>query len=882
MRILLLFLISVKISWSVHTCNALIVPSTPLTTVGPTMTNGNNGPSLFAPFAARQISDDTVDLKPCEENEHRPKSSMNHRRARFRKQLVSKIKISLAFLSPVAMASSTIALVASPQKAHAGAPVMAMPKMKTRDPAQEAFDRHEKQLMTEAQTELSDFQSKAREIEQQEGPAARTRFENEYKESQEAKVGAFKEGLRELKRNLLDQGIDPFQDIEGKRQVIFYEKGVDLGEVDGTKFNMEKRYATQGSERSYAFIKKSNREVIKAMVQDLKNRGMDPLEYFERNPAKIDMVLNLPADKAAVLATKYNENLELYGQIMPPKDGEKSIKEMISERGDTSNQKQKANNKADQKRLKAEAKAKVASDKAETKAKAKEEKEQIKKEKQAAKEDLKKEKDLAEASAIAATASSMHATAALSPPTDIGDSLDSLPQSVNDENSPIDGSDGVITNDHAVAMTDGAPSVAGKKRSGGIKIIPAAVVIASVGGGAFALKMVRDRSDAEEDERRRQFKLLMGEVEGQPSESTDDSAGLDGNTLSDLMFEYENLTEEDNEDNDVNPPETIELSTPKPKKRRGLKSVFGKKKNGREVDIASLVAPSAKASEFSKILAKVLTFGAPGRFPEVTKLPGDMPMETFDIEKATNVLKEAQDSTGITKEESAEIFANVVNCMLIDIVDLASTSLKEEDQKVTTDAISIVITFMDLAAQLYTSIADGIDIVPVTYGGEISKKKLEQMFSTYAISGMMNMSDIDEKFDDRVSLLQDVFQISSKKAEGLMSKAMQKNMMEMMKSGEMPEGMEDMMKGMEGMGGLPGMDGDEEPDPEQVKEMLKALKDLKDSGSLPESELNEVKKQFEEAFGSKIDELMKNASESGEEIGEADKELLDLMKAILD
>jgi len=78
------------------------------------------------------------------------------------------------------------------------------------------------------------------------------------------------------------------------------------------------------------------------------------------------------------------------------------------------------------------------------------------------------------------------------------------------------------------------------------------------------------------------------------------------------------------------------------------------------------------------------------------------------------------------------------------------------------------------------------------------------------------------------------------------------------------------------------MDGDEEPDPEQVKEMLKALKDLKDSGSLPESELNEVKKQFEEAFGSKIDELMKNASESGEEIGDADKELLDLMKAILD
>ena len=36
MRIFLLFLISVKIFWSVHTCNALIVPSTHFTTVGPT------------------------------------------------------------------------------------------------------------------------------------------------------------------------------------------------------------------------------------------------------------------------------------------------------------------------------------------------------------------------------------------------------------------------------------------------------------------------------------------------------------------------------------------------------------------------------------------------------------------------------------------------------------------------------------------------------------------------------------------------------------------------------------------------------------------------------------------------------------------------------
>jgi hypothetical protein len=161
------------------------------------------------------------------------------------------------------------------------------------------------------------------------------------------------------------------------------------------------------------------------------------------------------------------------------------------------------------------------------------------------------------------------------------------------------------------------------------------------------------------------------------------------------------------------------------------------------------------------------------------------------------------------------------------------------------------------------------------------------MYSTYAASGMMDMASMDEKFDDRVSLLQDVFQISPKKAEGLMTKAMQKNMMEMMKSGNMPDGMEDMMKGMEGMpgmdGGMPGMGMDgEEPDPEQLKEMLRALKEMKDSGSIPESELAEVKKQFKESFGSNIDEVMKGASDSGEELGQQDQELLDLMKSILD
>jgi hypothetical protein len=156
------------------------------------------------------------------------------------------------------------------------------------------------------------------------------------------------------------------------------------------------------------------------------------------------------------------------------------------------------------------------------------------------------------------------------------------------------------------------------------------------------------------------------------------------------------------------------------------------------------------------------------------------------------------------------------------------------------------------------------------------------MYSKYAVSGMMSM---DENFSARVGLLQDVFSITEKKAEGLMMKAMQKNMMKMLKDGEGMEGMEEMMAAMGGEGGLEGlagmgMDGEEGPSPEQLKEMLLALKTMKDSGTIPPDELEAVRSQFREAFGSSIEEVMANKDQ--ESMSENDKELLDLMKSILD
>ena len=92
------------------------------------------------------------------------------------------------------------------------------------------------------------------------------------------------------------------------------------------------------------------------------------------------------------------------------------------------------------------------------------------------------------------------------------------------------------------------------------------------------------------------------------------------------------------------------------------------------------------------------------------------------------------------------------------------------------------------------------------------------------------------------------------------------------------------MGGMDGLGGMPGMLGEdgEAPSPEQLKEMLMTLKQLKDAGQIPPGEMETVKDQFKEAFGASIDEVMKDADAQGGDISAEDKELLDLMKSILD
>ena len=798
------------------------------------------------------------------------------------------------------------------QAAHASAPVMAMPKAEGRDPGSEALLEQERRMTAAAQKELQDISAKARQIEAAQGKGARQKFEKQVQEQKQQQAAEKAAGLVELKRNLLRQGIDPNTDIEGKRQVIFYEKGIDLGDVPGTPFHLEKELERTSPKRSIAVQKKAHREAVACMVQDMENRGdIDPVEYFAGHQDKTMALMDLPTARVNALLQEYKTNLEQYGQITVPKPGEMSAKEKMALREQQQQKQQAAKDPAAKKaareqakRAKAEQQAKAKAEREQIKAERKAERERARAQARATKEEAKQAKQAAKAAATAAAA----AAAATGAATAVGSQAAGAGLEVGQPQqqqtatatetvveAPMQG-ENMIEDAGESAAAPSALSPQKVSPSPGISPFSVVTGVAVVGGGGYMFKFLSDKAAKDEDERQRQFRLLMGDGDSKDDSPSSSSSSSTTATLDEIGTEGDIPASPKDTSTASTPatsapapaPEPV-IEAPKKQRRLGIKKMFGKKSD-RVTDLNQVVGEGGKAPEFATLLAKILTFGAPGRFPAVLQLGGgEMPMDTFDLETAKKLLSEQREASGLELKDSAEIFADVVNCMLIDIVDLASTSLKEKDDDVTIKSINIVVDFMNHAASLYDSVAEGVVIKPVTYGGNLSKGKLEQMYSTYAVSGMMGMfggsdgeSNLADDFDNRVALLQDVFQISEKKAEGLMMKAVQKNMMEMLKDGKGMEGMEEMLGGMSGLGGMPGMGEDGEgPSPEQLKEMLIQLKEMKDAGSIPAEEFNDVRKQFKEAFGANIDDFTKDVGSEGE-LSETDKELLDLMKAIME
>jgi len=170
-------------------------------------------------------------------------------------------------------------------------------------------------------------------------------------------------------------------------------------------------------------------------------------------------------------------------------------------------------------------------------------------------------------------------------------------------------------------------------------------------------------------------------------------------------------------------PPTPLAAPPAPKSK--LKKMFSRStKPTRPTNLDAVL----KESGFARQLATQLTFGARGRFPS---------LETTTTPSPLSELTSLRDAAGLTDVLAAETFAGVVNCMLIELIDLASSTLLEEEA-ITVKALDIVLEFTEHAGELYEAVAGGVVIEPVVYGGKLPKHKLESMYGVYVGKNAMN------------------------------------------------------------------------------------------------------------------------------------------------
>eukprot|EP00559_Dactyliosolen_fragilissimus_P007685 CAMPEP_0184859220 /NCGR_PEP_ID=MMETSP0580-20130426/4216_1 /TAXON_ID=1118495 /ORGANISM="Dactyliosolen fragilissimus" /LENGTH=946 /DNA_ID=CAMNT_0027355721 /DNA_START=1 /DNA_END=2841 /DNA_ORIENTATION=- len=829
------------------------------------------------------------------------------------KRNVLKNPKSLAFLTAAAISSwsqsqssSTSSSLFHPPLANAAsAPIVAVKKFEVPDIKNDALKKYREEISTQKLKKAMAHQVKCEEIEAEKGPEARREYERRYDAVKRREEENKKIQRKRIMYESAMVGMCPFTDVEGARRLFLHDEGIDLNHIPATPQNKElirlQRFPKQQQQRV------DQRFIVKCIVEDIQLKGEDPLAYLETHKQDTLKVYELKEKQASAIAQRYKSIIEqqksLSGEISEtPFDiqsaiGGASAASASAEKSSSNTRSPQQIAKEQQKIAKAQAKEKAKLEKMEQKKQksiAKAEAAKLKAEQKLANQQLKIQKEKEEAAAKAQElvlskqqSEEIEKSFAASDSVEDGTSTIAVEQEeeerMNEETTTI-----TTTTTTALETTKDTPTSAPTIKSSSLPIVPVTSVV-GIAGAAYVFKMSKDKSAKDEEERQRQFKLIMGIDEEESSSSSNEINDNDDNDILNLTDTINDATPiVEKETAKVNPTPTTSEKSKQKRRKGGLSSVFSKKSNLRETDINALVVPDAIAPAFASILAKILTFGAPGRFPAITEFPGGMPMDTFDLDTAKELLIAQRASDNLTNDISAETFACVVNCMIIDIIDLASSTLgvKDNKDKVTVDALNVVMDFMDHAASLFDAVAEGVTITPVTYGGTLGKSKLEKMFGIYASSMMTNFDG--GVTQDRVDTLQQVLNINDKRAEGLVQKTMMKSLMNMMKDGgkgmegmEGMEGLSEMMAAMGGDGadgGFPGLGGLDGGDvsPEELKQSVSMMKDLVDSGSVSKEELDLVRSQFKEVYGSDISDLIKEADQKGaaEELGKDGKELL--------
>jgi len=197
--------------------------------------------------------------------------------------------------------------------ANAAAPVTPIKNFKPPDSKAIALKKIADERNKEKLQEEMAHQIKCDDIEREQGLKARKAYEKAYLDEKIQKAKFRSLERQKLLYGLVDQGICPYVDVEGERQLYLFDYDIDLNKVASSaqqkemmKLRRDKKWATRREKEHF---------IIKCIVEDLKLRGEDPLKYFEANKAKTRDILNLKDKQLDVLFNRYTYLMETQGSL---------------------------------------------------------------------------------------------------------------------------------------------------------------------------------------------------------------------------------------------------------------------------------------------------------------------------------------------------------------------------------------------------------------------------------------------------------------------------------------------------------------------------------------------------------------------------------------
>ena len=162
-------------------------------------------------------------------------------------------------------------------------------------------------------------------------------FENIYEEKKTQRTAERKKLLYQL----IQDGICPFVDVEGERQIYLFDHFQDLNHIP---FSAQQRELSLMKDPKWRERRKKQRYAIKCIAEDIRLQGKDPLSYLEMHQDQTRKIFDLSDRSLDVIVKRYKHLFKTQGNLSgsmadPPFDVNKAIMDQsLSRTEETVNQ----------------------------------------------------------------------------------------------------------------------------------------------------------------------------------------------------------------------------------------------------------------------------------------------------------------------------------------------------------------------------------------------------------------------------------------------------------------------------------------------------------------------------------------------------------------